>query len=151
MVGTLEPRARVEASLREMVHWRQAQRQRQLSRSACTNSSKKQGRSDLGRGAWRPKDVDILGAISRSEQVCERLEKPRRRSWRPRRHLSADGARASNRDAGVRSDWRDPQRCVRWLQRRILAGSNQRREGEGVDNGRRRFPAWTDDPFEEDG
>ncbi len=138
---------RVEAAAREVVPWRHAQRQRQLSRSARANGPPQPGRIDLGRRARRPADADVLRPPSRGLPVRERAEVARRQERRSRRDVHAARARAGHRDAGLGAHRRGAQRRVRWIQRRGVARSHQRPASLGArDRGRRLSPRPTSCP-----
>ena len=111
-----------------------------------------QGRARLGRRAWRPADADVLGSVPRGqpvrERACASLGVASRRPvaiYLPMVPELPIAMLACARIGAIHSV------VVRRLQRRFAARSHQRCEGEGVDNGRRRLPARTDDPAEEDG
>ena len=75
--------------------------------------------------------------LSRRSPARERPEGPGRAQGRPREHLPRHGARAADRDAGVRAHRRAALRGVRRLQRRVAPRSDQRRRGQGAHHRRR--------------
>ena len=74
--------------------------------------------------------VHLPRAAGRDRAIRRRAARPGRRQGRPRRHLHADGARGSHRDAGVRAARRGAFGGVRRV-RPARAGGPHRRRAAG--------------------
>src|SRR5262249_45608135 len=78
-------------------------------------AAQNEGGADLGRGARRLARSHLLGPLPRGEPLRLGAQAPRRAQGRPHHDLHADGARAADRDAGLRPDRGGPQRDLRRL------------------------------------
>ena len=118
-----------------------AERLLQLPRSPRRERRRRQGRLPLGGRARRHPDDHVPRAPRGRLPAGERPAVPRGGQGRPRQHLPGHGPRAPDRDARVRADRRAALGRVRRVQRRVAAGPDQRRRGEGADHGGRRLAA----------
>ena len=103
----------------------------------CLDRHVEAGRGDKVAFYWEgePGDArvltyaDLLDEVQRFANALKGLGVQQRR---PRQHLPADGARGSDRHAGLRSHRRGPQCRLRRLQRAVAVGPHQRRRGQGA-------------------
>ena len=95
----------------------------------------------VGRRAGRYAHAHLCRAASRSLRVCERAQVDRHRPRRPRFDLHADGARAGDRDARLRTHRRDPFGDLCRLLGRGHRRSQSRCAGQAANHGRLRLAA----------
>ena len=132
----LEPGARVERALGEVVRRRQAERLAQLPRPPRRRRARRPRRLSLGGRGRRAAHDHLRGPARDDEAVRQRAEGTRRRARRPRRDLPADGPRGRRGDARLRADRRAPFRRLRRLLGGGGQGPHQRLRGEGAGHGR---------------
>ncbi len=116
---------RFQPSLLQVVHGRQAQRERELPRSARGGRRGRARRVSLARRGGRGDRHHLRAAARGREALRERAEGARRASGRRRRHLPADDPRGARRDARVCPHRGSPQRRLR----RLLGGGGARAHG----------------------
>ncbi len=138
LVRALERGSRVDASVRQVVHRRQAERLVQLSGPARAGGSFRAERPHLGRRARRRAVLYVRGAARGGLYVRERAQGARGREGRPCDHLPAHDSRGRGRHARLRADRCGPFGRLRRVQPRLARGPQQRRGGEGPHHRRRR-------------
>ena len=109
LVQAVEKSLRVEATLRRVVHRRQAQRQLQLPRPPSRRPAAQQGRHHLGRRARRGRHPHLPAVAPRSLPARQRAQEARREVGRPRHDLPADDPRGGHGHARLRAHRRPAQ------------------------------------------
>jgi len=125
-------RPRLEAALRQVVRRRHHQSLAQLRRPAPDLVAPQQGRHHLRRGARRQPHAHVPRPPPRGLSLRQRPQAFRRDQGRSRRPLPAHDPRAGHRHARLRPHRRDPQRHLRWVQRRRAPRPAQRRQAKLV-------------------
>ena len=135
---------RLEPSVLQVVHRRQAQRLLQLPGPPRGGRPRRAPRLPLARRGRHRARHHLRRAARRGQALRQRAEGPRRRQGRRRRDLPADDPRGRRRDARLRAHRRASQRRVRRLLRRGGPRADGVLRGEGADHRRRRLPQGHD-------